>query len=318
MRPVNHLNAASKLYPNAWKQVEDMLQAKGKDLPDWPDWCFLPLSGWYAIVSSDAGMQRLTPKLVPDVARLGAIGTWRYSQGIYRFDPDLYAALIGTEITGDIPVEVLYRLPEFCIYVETPGLLLGEGELFGFWCHLESDTNNGRTELRLLLDTEGGLLPQPLHMGNWSLIECLNRADDEISNNFTPDVWEKIKSLRDKTHTGEMAKRLQPLLSLILYLCSDEPEVDDSKQPGKGVHKPCLTKTRNGFKLFPPDRPRIWSVGTETGVKLREFTRSSRAEGHTVRPHIRRPHWHGYWTGPKQGERRFSYRWIPAILVGKA
>ena len=119
-------------------------------------------------------------------------------------------------------------------------------------------------------------------------------------------------------HQQTRASHLQPILSLILYLCSDEPEVDDSRQPGEGVHKPGLIKTRNGFKLFPPDRPRIWTVGAETGVKLREFSRSSSAEGHTVRPHIRRPHWHGYWTGPKQGERRFSYRWIPAILVGKS
>lgn len=82
MRPINHLNTASKLYPKAWKHVEDMLQDKGNGLPDWPDWCFMPLAGWYAIVSADAGVQTLDATLIFDVARLGAIGTWRYSQGI--------------------------------------------------------------------------------------------------------------------------------------------------------------------------------------------------------------------------------------------
>lgn len=311
MTPVNHLNAAVKLYPNAWKQVEDMLQDKGKGLPNWPDWCFMPLAGWYAIVSADAGIQHLTPKLVPDVARLGAIGTWRYSQGIYRFDSDLFSALISTELTGDIPVEVLYRLPEFCIYIETPGLQYVGLSLRGFWCHLESDANTGRAELRLLLDTANMLLPVPLHLGDWTVLEALQRADMETIKHVPALLGKPLQQ-------QERAGQLQPLLSLVLYLCSDEPEVDDQRQPGEGPHRPNLTKTRNGFRLFPPDRPRIWTVGAETGVRLREFSRSSNIEGgHTVRPHIRRPHWHGYWTGPKQSERRFSYRWIPAIVVGK-
>lgn len=310
-RPLNHLKIAGQLYPNAWKQVENMLQDKGKGLPSWPDWCFLPMAGWYAIVSADAGMQRLTPKLVPDVARLGAIGTWRYSQGIYRFDPDLFSALVDTELSGDIPVDVLYRLPEFCIYIETAGLKYLDLDLHGFWCHLESDVNNGQAELRLLLDTETALQPVPLHLGDWSILEAIQRADME-SLKHAPALLGLPLGQRER------ADQLQPLLSLVLYLCSDEPEVDDQRQPGAGPHRPSLTKTRNGFRLFPPDRPRIWTVGAETGVKLREFNRSSKPEGgYAVRPHIRRPHWHGYWIGPKQGERRFSYRWIPAILVGK-
>ena len=307
--PLNHLTAAGKLYPNAWKQVEELLQDKGRGLPNWPVWCFLPLAGWYSIVSADAGLQRLTPRLIPDVARLGAIGTWRYCQGIYRFDADLLAALTSTELTGDIPADVLYRLPEYCIYVETPGMQYTSLKVNGFWCHLESDANDGRTELRLLLDTDTALLPVPLHLGDWTLLEAIQRADMEtIKHN--PGL------LGVKLHQQERASQLQPLLSLVLYLCSNEPEVDDLRQPGEGPHRPQMIKTRNGFRLFPPDRPRIWTVGADTGAKLREFHRSSQSEGHSVRPHIRRQHWHGYWTGPKEGERKFIYHWIPAVLVG--
>ncbi|MDR1660399.1 MAG: hypothetical protein LBR94_08720, partial [Desulfovibrio sp.] len=43
------------------------------------------------------------------------------------------------------------------------------------------------------------------------------------------------------------------------------------------------------------------------------------------RAHIRRAHWHGYWTGPRKPRpdipeerqwRRFSYRWLHPMLVG--
>ncbi len=163
MRPVNHLNAAGKMYPAAWKQVEIFRTGRGVDLPDWPQWCFLPMAAWFAIVSEGGNMPL---NRVPDVGLLAAIGTWRYSQGIYRFDDSVYEALRDTVPSGDMPVDVLYRLPEWCVYIETPGADWLGTTLYGFWVHLEFDINRQKPELRLLLDTEHSLLPIPLHMGN--------------------------------------------------------------------------------------------------------------------------------------------------------
>lgn len=312
IRPLEHLNAASKIYPDAWKQLEFMIQGKGRDLPDWPAWCFMPIAGWYSIVSAGNHLERLTPKLIPDVARLAAIGTWRYCQGVYRFDDDLRLSLIDTELSGDIPAEVLHRLPEYCVYIETPGMEYLGYPVYGVWCHLESDANNGREELRLLLDTESTLIPVPLHLGKWTILESLQRADFETMKHAPAMLGKNLSQ-------HERAANLQPFISLILYICSDEPEIDNERQPGSSPVKPALTKTRDGFRLFPPDRPRIWQVGKEIGIKLRTSgTRSAHKEdGYNVRPHIRRPHWHGFWSGPKEGERKFGYKWIPAILVNK-
>lgn len=33
------------------------------------------------------------------------------------------------------------------------------------------------------------------------------------------------------------------------------------------------------------------------------------------RPHVRRAHWHGYWSGPRDGARRYDLRWLPPIAV---
>ena len=33
------LDNFSRLYPDAWKQVDEF-RARGKELGDWPDWCF--------------------------------------------------------------------------------------------------------------------------------------------------------------------------------------------------------------------------------------------------------------------------------------
>jgi hypothetical protein len=57
LRPLHHMHAAGKLYPNAWKMVEDMLAGRGGALPAWPRRCFLPMAGWYAIISQHAGVE---------------------------------------------------------------------------------------------------------------------------------------------------------------------------------------------------------------------------------------------------------------------
>ena len=44
LRPRKTLDAFSRLYPEAWRQVDD-LRAKRKELGNWPDWCFVPLAG---------------------------------------------------------------------------------------------------------------------------------------------------------------------------------------------------------------------------------------------------------------------------------
>ena len=131
-RPRDHLTTASRLYPGAWRMSDEIRVDKGSSsAPDWPNWCYLPLAGWYAVVCADAGVRQLGMDRIGDVAKLAALGSWRATQGIYRFDPALYAAVVDTPVDGDIPCDVLYRLPEWCVYIETPGIEWGGAPLQG-------------------------------------------------------------------------------------------------------------------------------------------------------------------------------------------
>jgi hypothetical protein len=49
LRHGNILHSCSRLYPEAWKQVDDF-RAKRKEFGDWTGWCFLPFSEVYTIV----------------------------------------------------------------------------------------------------------------------------------------------------------------------------------------------------------------------------------------------------------------------------
>lgn len=327
-RPREHLVALGQRYPSAWKQVDEMRADRGKGLPAWPEWCFLPLAGAYSIVSAELQVPRLSTAHVGDVARLGALAAWRVTQGIYRFDPDVYTAVIDTPLEREIPSEILYRLPEWCVYLETPGLAWAGAPLHGVWAHLEWDANTGRSELRMLTDSDAGLLPIILHLGPWPLSEAIERAQAEAQRNAAATAG--LAALGQKMQGIDVAAVLrpvaEPVLNLLLYLCSQASEIGDgARRPAK----PAPKRVRGTWRLFPADKPTTWEVGVRLGAALRRAYQTEQAGqgGGThagPRPHIRRAHWHGFRSGAMKREdgtpipaeqRPYEVRWMPPIPV---
>jgi len=314
LRPLAHLNQTSRQFGKIWHNVDIFRQAKGTDLPNWPSWCFLPMAAWVAIASEGAEFGSVEMlQAASDASRLAAIGTWRYTQGIYRFDEDITKALTDTRLDGKIPTDLLLRLPEWCVYVETPRQEWCGATLYGFWAHVEHDINDARPELRFLLDTEKGLIPQILHIGPWTIDEAISRWAREAEKEAMQMGLVFSRGRAEFIRTCTLA--IQPLLSMVLYLCSDEPELKDRNSPDRGVCLPQPKRTQKGWRLFPPEKPRIWSVGCNTGDNLRR-ERAKRAGGGNLRPHFRHAHWHGYWSGPQDGERKFSFKWLSPVVVG--
>jgi hypothetical protein len=306
--PSKHLHMAGHAYPGCWKQLDDFRQHKGKQLPDWPSWCFAPMAACYAIASG-GGNNRLDSTSTGDVAQLAALGAWRYTQGIYQFDSAVYNAIATTMVKVQIPVEVLYRLPEWCVYVETPDLGLN----YGFWAHLEHDINTGRAELRILLNTEGQLKPLILHLGDWTVTEAVDRM---VSESFSQGGINRSSYDGEELSAAitELAGTAQHYIALLLYLCCDEPDFQpvENELP----HRPKPKKTKKGWKLFPPKKPKVWHVGQQLACKLTLPKRLNENDRNSPAPHIRRAHWHGFWTGKKESsDRKFIYKWLPPLAV---
>ncbi len=298
-RPIDHLEAVSRDYPGVWRDYDNMLAGRGRDLPDWPSWCFAPLAAAYAVVSGGGEVEF---RKLPDIGRVGALAAWRPTQGIYRFDPTLLDELRATPVTGDLPVEHLQRLPEWCVYVELPRETWG---MHGFFAHLESDANDARPELRLLLDFDDGLLSIPLH-----LVGSIPRAIDAA---LAEAVSNGLSYIAPGT-TESLTKKLAPLVSVLLYLCSEDAEMRPTR--GRGTVRPAMKPTKDGPPRMPPAKAlEVWETGFRLGAALREaIARSEEEGGASVRPHVRRAHWHSYWRGEGRSER--IVKWLSPILVG--
>jgi len=323
-RPVRHLVQLGRDYEGLWNDYARFLQGKGAELDDWPHWCFCPMAGAYAVIS---GMGQDMNSIGNDIARMTALAAWRPTQGIYRFDDDVREALMETP-NGKIPVDALYRLPEWCVYVETPGYLFDKMNMHGFFAHLEYDVNDHRHELRFLLDVDEMLVALPIHI--WPGVT--------IEEGWASGVREigRVALTRGENSMGLQARlaefgrcsqkveeSLGPLLSLLLYLCADENEIVDYKT-GKArdeqAKMPAMKKTKRGVIMPPAKRPVVWETAFQLGRKIREGRENASAGGEggrLVRPHIRRAHWHSFWTGPRSepGKRKLSLKWLAPIAV---
>lgn len=334
-----HLRECNRRYPKAWRQI-DKLRAARDHLGGWPEWCFCPLSGAYAVVGeqervSVEDLARLKgPEIIPDVSRVGALAAWRSSQGIYVIDDDVREAVMETLVDRAIPVEILMHLPEWCCYVPTPGWHFDGGEFFrscgisGFFAHLEEDSHDRRVELRILLDLDGDdpwqrLSPEILHLKRGGTIED-GWADvlAETRKHFNQEKYQNSDEYREVERASfDKAQRLiGPIVSLLLYLCSQTAEYREGVMRTFGrPSNPIPKKVKDGWRLFPPDRPRIWMVGEQIGEAIRRGREAARTwdsgDRKGPRPHVRRAHWHSFWSGSRAGHRTLTLKWLPPIAV---
>ena len=324
-----HVSSLGQKFPGIWRTIDRARSFRGKTL-DWPDWCFLPISGYLAILTNGAPLEtihKLPVKerlAISDVAQaLSALAPWRVTKGIYRFHPELIDIVSSMSPDANLPVELFFHLPEWCIYVPTKGRFLGDDPIYGFFCHLEYDSNTGRRELRFLVDYDKGFIPVILHIDKGTIEEAVKDAQRESFNNIEKYNLRGMKNVMPSPKELELyIEKVRPMVSLILYLCSVNAEIVSPTEPGRKPSLPAPKRTKKGERIFPASRVSYWNVGYRIGSALERARKKSRfthSGTHlSPRPHIRRAHWHTYWKGPKNNpeKRRVLLKWLPPIPVG--
>lgn len=291
---------------------------------DWPRWCYAPLSvATNALLAFDGvtvdTMRAMPPKLraaaYNSATTLTAVAAWRMTKGCYQFHPELLEALWSTPTTGNIPSELLHRLPEWCVYVPLPEPETPVGRPAGVFIHL--DWLEGRSSLRFLLvfvKPEGATVwPLDVALGVGSVWDGVRSFAGQWlkSDGATLEGAELGAAQRDATALAGQ------LVNLALYLCTDEPDITGKGRPGN----PRPQRVKGGVREFAAPGVRSWAVGERIGAALmRDQHRSEKREHASsgrLRPraHWRRAHWAVYWTGPKSGEQVPVLRWLAPTLV---
>jgi hypothetical protein len=154
IRPALHLESVAK-YAKVWPLVDKIREARGKEFPDWPEWCYLPYVFYHSFVKYHHQIPEsgyMPPHIAAQAGVLSVLGIWRITQGIYRFDPDIYKEILSTPFDGNLPTDIFYYLPEWCIYIETPEMVTPFGIQYGVYVHLDYDMNREKAQLCFSLD----------------------------------------------------------------------------------------------------------------------------------------------------------------------
>jgi len=268
LAPVRVLERTLKRFPQTGKRINRYLQEGpctcGQCKP-WPKWCLLPASCFGHIVTDEMEGKESLEAIHYHMIELATLATWRYSQGIYRFHPFLLMEILQAPFAGPMPVERFHHMPQWSVYVDTPNMNWFGEALHGFWGHLAWDSIRDVETLVFLLDKGNGLEVVAVETGPWSVREGIQRIDDEareycLKNNISPS--------EPKYSAEETATALAPLVSMLLYLCSETAEIEHEHTPGLRPANPQPKKTRHGLKMFPPAQPTFWRVGKAAGALL--------------------------------------------------
>jgi len=284
----------------------------------WPTWCYLPCAlvgvGLGEELAIDVNGSHVSPATM--LASLAA--AWAPGRIAVRFDDDVAKALMDTPVLGTIPIEVLQRLPAWGLYVDCPAF--GPGA--GFFVTLDAGTvfvpgDKRYTEVDELLFAvvrSGGNRPPVVMSSLWlrpgaTIGESIAQQAQEAER-LDPTLLESPEDEWAAAIGMSRAEATARLLSLVLYLCSEDTDL-----------------TRRSVPLANPS-PRamgeqavVMSAGFRLGTALRtaaaDYARNGGdGTGPRVAPHLRRAHWHHFWAGSEsRQDRHLRLRWVSPIRV---
>lgn len=233
---------------------------------------------------------------------LAALVVWRSTKGIYKFHKNVYDALIETGISGDIPTNLFLRLPGYCVFIETPKTENMPLDIEGFWGYLSRKGKEDSLEIVCLLRHDKDVLNFQIPLKSSSVDDCVQAMF------IDKDVGKDEKLL--------ISHVLSSLISLLLYLCSEKPDIDN--------FSPFLPKVKrygSKLKIRAAVNVQQWDVALRIGACFEKSKKNQNDNSglgdslsSSLRPHMRKAHWHSYWVG-ERGSQTISLKWLPPIPV---
>lgn len=329
--PLALLRRITAKYPSAWEEMEMFHNACGSPpLPKWESWCYAPMAAAYAITMQDLQNNfENRMAVISDMQCIAALAPWRLSKEVYVIDPELQALLFDQADDLELDSEILLHLPYPCFYIQfSPAVTWNGIEYHGVFVHLEHDTITGDKELRLLYLSESGrTYGQPVHIESGTVAQSILRTRTEAYENLPPDQHEYRRALMLDDRRAQMTARFySQTVQLVLYLCAQNAEIAPNSEQAFVTRRSKTGEIKDRYAEI-----RKWDVGTRIGNAVRAYRRSIETPPEpsaektpgthaSPRPHLRRGHWHNFWTGSKNApaDRKLILKWVAPTFVSTA
>ena len=343
MQPFDRMNEFNKKNPEAKDVYKKMQQWHLKNKPD--NGMFCPSSEISLMSQSllnkiavkkmviKSNLGKLPENEADDMCELvdyfwslSVFGTWRNTLGVYSIDPDVLQQIIKSPIPDDTPTSIFSRLPEWCVYVKLLSdedlayVNDGEPSLLGFWASIDTEFfDNKKKDVLNLFFNIHPITPDRGMQALQILLEDGVTVAQAVRKKY--HVAPRLKLGIDGEDETIDIKIVTKLLSLLLWLCAEEPDITNiAGEPVSGteLRQPKYRRNKKTGAFIPPNQPITYTLGKRLGGEVRAFNEKYGKPDARIssrkRPHIRRGHWHGVWRGTGQNK-SFHVYWQPAVFV---
>lgn len=268
------------------------------------------------------------------VLTASAVREWSEYRVVYRVHPALFQEIAHTESDTPVPCEVLSRLPHPNPFVVFPQPLPTDASPRSQIRIADQPVFTGMlvtglTEDRSLCSTHDpairylnvALAARLRYAGQESTYEertlVLPLTGDMTAEQMAREMIGTISKhdpYKARSAEARDAQAFRLAINLLLYVGSAEPDLDTHQVASRRGRKKSSKARRHASAA-------VVDVGFHVGPTLWEGdskqyeSSESDGRGGPVRPHIRRGHYHRYWTGPKSGPQRIEIRWLHPMLV---
>lgn len=233
---------------------------------------------------------------------------WRLTKGVYVFDDELSKALDEADI-DNLPIAALTGLPEYAPFIALDDFYLDEtkhlrvhGAWVGYKKPQEADEDSEELTLCCAL----------LH--SHDIVYCTELEEGKTVRESIEKAYAHMKD-GEIGNSRQLERAVLAVMKRAFYLCSTEPDVNGVRSVSTSV------VYGNKEVLHIPSEVNEVKVGYRYGAAIRMWQEKQQKEGKesavtglTVAPHVRRAHYHLYWTG--KGRKEPRVKWIAPILVG--
>ena len=317
--PFELLKKISNKFPLIWQVLGEY--AKN---PEWDERCYVPIGLAMEIfpdfhqVDWEYQLRRMYYAI-----QFSALAVWRLDKEVFQFSPELEDMLFEQSKSDDdmdIPGRVLEYLPYRAFYVRFSSPQVDGGVTFdGFFVHYEWDTQRGgELCIRFLFLTEElDVSGSEIKLSAKTLAENFVIFGELVKKNIKELQYKENDPVKPgKFNYINVSKdMIKKALELTLYICAQNADITAS--PKQATYRPKKGKIVDRYAEV-----RTWDVGVRIGAKVRlarsqhTSQKQSHASHASPRAHMRRGHWHHYWAGPKDGERKLILKWTAPMLIG--
>lgn len=297
--PLPFVRLVNKVIPGIYGIIDSLSAQNVPVAPGWPKFNDTPIELNITCILCMNGIDSQMAAHMAPVAT--ACYMWRANKAVYSFDDDLSNALAeqadSFKDTDVLPADILIHPPYECTFVGT--------SIFkryrGFWYRVGPGIAPNVSRLQVVLvsrDMKSSATMGINLLHGKTIRECWYDTVAGMEEDVRPSLHDLLVALQ-----------------FVLYLASENADIQDVPQA-----EPPRVRKKRGQILDKASEVKEKAVGVRIGNAIRKIKSPSHPSsqggtGTKVRPHSRRGHWHHYWTGPRDGDRKLILKWTAPTFI---